>query len=178
MWHEERLLIDGELVEAEGGEVYDNVNPATEEVLGVAADASVEDIRRAIAAARRAFDETRWSTDVELRAGCLRQLHHAMRQRYDQLAEITIAEVGAPRALIDGPQLGAPIEFLAYYAELAENYAWRTELGVADTIAGRGNRWVEREAAGVVAAITPWNYPTQINLAKIAPRWPPAARSC
>ncbi len=82
---------------------------------------------------------------------------------------MTIAEVGAPRMLIDGPQLGKPIEYLTFYADLAESYEWTTDLGVNDTLNGRGHRWVERESAGVVAAITPWNYPNQINLAKIAP---------
>ena len=168
-WHEERLLIDGKLVEAEGGATYDNINPANEEVIGVAADASKADVERAIAAARRAFDETEWSRDVELRVRCLRQLHEALLDHQDELADITVAEVGAPRMLMGGPQLGAPIEFLPFYADLAENYEWNQELGVADTMAGRCNRWVEREAVGVVAAITPWNYPNQINIAKVAP---------
>ena len=65
--HEQRMLIDGELVEASSGKTFDNVNPATEEVLGEVADASTEDMRRAIAAARRAFDETDWSTDRAFR---------------------------------------------------------------------------------------------------------------
>ena len=52
-WHEEQLLIDGKLTPAEGGATYENVNPATEAVLGVAADATVDDARRAIAAAAR-----------------------------------------------------------------------------------------------------------------------------
>ena len=169
MWHEERLYIDGELVEAEGGKVYDNINPATEEVIGVAADASGDDLRRAIAAARRAFDETDWSTNLELRVRCLRQLAAALDEHHDDLAEITIAEVGAPRMLIGGPQLDAPLAYLPYYADLAESYEWTTELGRADTMGGPANRWVEREPVGVVAAITPWNYPNQINLAKIVP---------
>ena len=58
--------------------MFETVNPATEEVLGVVADASAEDLERAIAAARRAFDETAWSTDVALRVRCLRQLQDAM----------------------------------------------------------------------------------------------------
>ena len=62
-YREERLLIDGNLVQATGGRSYPNINPATEEVIGVAADAGPEDIERAIAAARRAFDETDWSRD-------------------------------------------------------------------------------------------------------------------
>jgi aldehyde dehydrogenase (NAD+) len=169
MWHEERLYIDGELVEAEGGKVYDNLNPATEQAFGVAADASEDDVRRAIAAARRAFDETDWSTNVELRARCLRQLHQAMVDHHAELGDVLVAEVGAPRMLVDGPQLGVPRDYLTFYADLATGYDWTTDLGRADTLGGPANRWIEREAAGVVAAITPWNYPTQINLAKIAP---------
>jgi aldehyde dehydrogenase (NAD+) len=169
MWHEERLYVDGKLVEAEGGATYANVDPSNEAVLGVAADASPADVDRAIAAARHAFDETGWSTDVELRARCLRQLHDAMVEHHDELAELTIAEVGAPRMLIDGPQLAIPREYLNFYADLAERYEWTTQLGRAETMAGPSNRWIEREPAGVVGAITPWNYPTQINLAKLAP---------
>ena len=60
---EVRMLIDGRLVEAKSGQVFDNINPATEEVLGQVADAGHEDMGDAIAAARRAFDETGWSTD-------------------------------------------------------------------------------------------------------------------
>jgi aldehyde dehydrogenase (NAD+) len=168
-WHEERLYIDGKLVEASGGATYPNVNPATEEVIGAAADASADDLRTAIAAARRAFDETDWSTDTELRARCLRQLHEAILERKDDIVEMTIAEVGAPRMLMDGPQLGAPLAYLPFYADLAESYDWTTDLGRAETMAGPSHRWVEKEAAGVVAAITPWNYPNQINLAKTAP---------
>jgi aldehyde dehydrogenase (NAD+) len=169
MWHEERLLIDGELVEAEGGKTYDNVNPANEEVIGQAADASVADVERAIAAARRAFDETGWSEDVELRVRCLRQLHEALLAHQDELGDITVAEVGCPRMLLGGPQLGEPLKFLPFYADLAEKYEWHHQLGEADTMAGRSNRWVERVPVGVVGAITPWNYPNQINIAKVAP---------
>jgi aldehyde dehydrogenase (NAD+) len=168
-WHEERLLIDGSLVAAENEAVYPNVNPANEEVIGVAADASEADLRRAIAAARRAFDESDWSRDVELRVRCLRQLHHALLDHQDDLADITVAEVGAPRMLMGGPQLGEPLKFLPFYADLASSYSWHEPLGEADTMAGRSNRWVEKEPVGVVAAITPWNYPNQINIAKVAP---------
>jgi aldehyde dehydrogenase (NAD+) len=169
VWHEERLLIDGELVEAEGGRTYENIDPSNEEVLGVAADASAADVVRAITAARRAFDETDWSTNVALRVRCLRQLRQAMQDHHAELGGIVVAEVGAPRLLIDGPQLGVPRELLGFYADLAETYAWTTQLGATNTLGGPANRWIEREAAGVVGAISPWNYPMQINLAKLAP---------
>ena len=57
MWHEERLLIDGNLVAAEAGNTFETVDPSTGKVLGTAADASVGDAQRAVAAARRAFGE-------------------------------------------------------------------------------------------------------------------------
>ena len=64
MWHEERLFINGELRDADGGATFDNINPATEEVIGVSADASQQDFDDAITAARSAFDSGDWSTDV------------------------------------------------------------------------------------------------------------------
>jgi aldehyde dehydrogenase (NAD+) len=169
LWHEDRLLVDGELRPAAGGATYENIDPATEEVIGTAADASPADIEAAIVAARRAFDETGWSTDLALRARCLRQLHGALIERIDELTEITIAEVGAPRAACAGVQVAVPLEFPAYYADVIEKFEWTTDLGERDTIGGPCTRWIEREPIGVVAAITPWNVPNQINLAKLVP---------
>jgi aldehyde dehydrogenase (NAD+) len=169
LWHEEQLYLDGELVDAEGGVTYDNVNPATEEVLGVAADASVGDIDRAIAAARRAFDETAWAQDVELRIRCLRQLHEAVLGLLEPFRAMTVAEVGTPVALTYGPQLDAPVAFLAWYADLAERYEWTQDLGNAEPMGIPSHRWIEREPVGVVGAITAWNFPTQLNIAKISP---------
>ena len=163
------MLIDGRLVGAQSGDEYANINPATEETLGTAPDARAPAVEAAIAAARRAFDESEWSTDVALRVHCLRQLHQAALDHLDELIELTIAEVGAPRMLCDGPQVRTPIDYLAYYADLAESYPWTHELGDMDTIGGPATRWTEREPVGVVAAITPWNFPTQINVAKVAP---------
>ena len=74
---EPRMLIDGKLVDGEAG-TFRNINPATEEVLGEVADASKADMQRAIDAARRAFDETDWSTHHALRKRCLEQLHAAL----------------------------------------------------------------------------------------------------
>ena len=62
MWHEERLLVGGELVPAEGNRTYPTIDPSTGEQLGEAADASVGDARRAVESARRAFDTTSWAT--------------------------------------------------------------------------------------------------------------------
>ncbi|MBJ22745.1 MAG: aldehyde dehydrogenase family protein [bacterium] len=167
-FREERLLIDGELVQASGGLVYENIDPATEEVIGVAADAGADDIDRAIAAARRAFDETDWSRDHSLRARCLRQLQDAFQENLDALRESYVAEVGCPINMTYGPGIDAPIESLGYYANFLEQYEWTEELGKAAPLgAGEARRWLEREAVGVVAAITAWNFPHELNLKKV-----------
>lgn len=162
------LLIGGTLVPGGSG-VFATANPATEEVLGHAADASPEDVDAAIAAARAAFDDTDWSRDHAFRAHCVRQLRDAMQAHIEELREITIAEVGAPVMLTSGPQLEGPVADLSFAADLAENYGYRTDLGIGETMGISSRRNLRREAVGVVAAITPWNFPHQINLAKIGP---------
>ena len=61
--------------------------------------------------------------------------------------------------------LEAPVEMVRWHAELLDSYAWTEDLGVAQSVYGSHRRWIEREAAGVVGAITPYNFPTQIKLA-------------
>ncbi|MGE2721391.1 aldehyde dehydrogenase [Mycolicibacterium celeriflavum] len=165
---ESSLLIDGKLVAGSGGS-FETVNPATEEVLGVAADATADDMGRAIEAARRAFDETDWSTNPELRVRCLRQLQAVLKEHIEELREITIAEVGAPRMLTSAAQLEGPVEDLSFCADTAESYEWNTDLGEASPMGIKTRRRIAREAVGVVGAITPWNFPHQINLAKLGP---------
>ncbi|MGO8861567.1 MAG: aldehyde dehydrogenase family protein, partial [Acidimicrobiales bacterium] len=75
---EARMLIAGELVEAASGQRFDNINPATEEVLGEVADAAAVDMQRAIVSSRQAFDDSDWSTNHALRRRCLEQLQAAL----------------------------------------------------------------------------------------------------
>lgn len=166
---EERLLVGGELRHARSGATFTTSNPATEEVIGVAADAGPEDVDEAIGAARRAFDTAAWSTDVELRVRCLRQLHDAFVRHADDVRAVTIAETGSPLSLTRSAQLDDPVAGIAWVADLAEGYEWESDLGTASPLGIASHRWVRREATGVVAAITPWNVPHQINLAKLAP---------
>ena len=95
MWHEEQLFIGGELRDARNRSTFENINPATEELLGVSADANEEDFDNAIAAARSAFDTGQWSTDLDVRLHCLDQLNQGLVNHVEELTEITIAEVGA-----------------------------------------------------------------------------------
>src|ERR1700728_867617 len=162
------LFIDGKMSPGSAG-TFPTVNPATEEVLGVAADADAEDMGRAIDAARRAFDDTDWSRNTELRVRCIRQLRDAMREHIEELREITIAEVGAPRMLTGIAQLEVPVNDLSFAADTAESYEYSRDLGDASPMGLPTRRTIVREAVGVVGAITPWNFPHQINLAKIGP---------
>jgi acyl-CoA reductase-like NAD-dependent aldehyde dehydrogenase len=162
-----RMLIDGKLVTAD--RTYPSVNPATGQVLEQAPDASVADAQAAIAAARRAFDTTSWATDVAFRARCLDQLHKALTEHKEELRELTIADVGAPRVLTYGAQLEEPIGIVRYYADLLPGYPLTQEIGEMEFRGQRHRRWIEKEPAGVVAAIIGYNYPTQLALAKLSP---------
>ena len=99
MTYESRMLIDGKLSDASGGATYDNINPATEAVIGPVADANAADMESAITAARRAFDETTWSTDRAFRKKCLVQLKDALAAHREDLRPQIVAEVGAPIGL-------------------------------------------------------------------------------
>lgn len=169
IWREERMLIGGQLVAAASGQTYDNVNPATEQVIGAVAHGAAADMDAAITSARQAFDDTDWAQSLEFRVRCVRQLHEALAKHADELRAALVAEVGCPVALTYGPQLDAPLAGLPWIADLAENYAWETSLGIAEPFGISTRRTVRREPVGVVGAITPWNYPAQINLAKVVP---------
>ncbi|MCK9901603.1 aldehyde dehydrogenase [Parafrankia colletiae] len=163
-----KLLIGGRLVDAEGGATYDNINPATEASIGVAADASAADVEAAIDAARTAFDTTSWSTDVALRVRCLRQLQDALAKHSEPLRALATAEVGLPTKIIHST-IDGPIEGIGWVADLLEKYEFSQDYGMGDIPGFGAHRWVEREPYGVVGAITPWNQPFQVNLAKVAP---------
>ncbi|NKQ51599.1 aldehyde dehydrogenase family protein [Amycolatopsis sp. K13G38] len=162
----ERMLVDGELVTAGNGRSFDNVNPATEQTIGSVPDADAADMERAIGAARRAFDTTSWSTDTAFRQHCLRQLRDALREHAEELRPMIVAEAGTPVALTAAIQLDGPIGYLDHYIDLLAGYEFEHALPDKEVYGVRTERIVRREAAGVVGAITPWNYPLYLNLCK------------
>ncbi len=166
-----RLFIDGKLVAAQSGKTYDNISPATEEVIGQAADAGPEDMDRAIAAARRAFDETDWSTNHEFRYRCLEQLHTALEAAKDEIRPLIAAETGSPMGIcrMGGPQCDVPITFIPETLKILQDYRWQRDIGESEMMGTTSKRLVCKESIGVVACITPWNVPLQINLAKAVP---------
>ncbi|MBM3673900.1 MAG: aldehyde dehydrogenase family protein [Actinobacteria bacterium] len=163
------MLIDGELVEAASGATYANVNPATEEEIGQVADAGVGDMERAVAAARRAFDETDWANDRELRKRCLRQLQEGLAKEREALRPQIVAEVGAPVTLTYAIQQDACIDDMEWDIECIDRIDWEHDLPEHEFFGMRSARRVLREPVGVVGAITPWNFPFMLNLSKIVP---------
>jgi len=170
--HEQRMLIEGKLIEAEGGRVFDNVNPATEEVLGTVADGSRGDMERAVEAARTAFDTTDWAADHAGRKQALLQLQKAIEGEVEELRAELVAEVGCPVLTTYGPQLDAPLrEALRWPAEMIESFSWSRSIGEKDAF-GLGypsTREIWKEPVGVVGVIVPWNFPIEITLNKLGP---------
>ncbi|MGO9854396.1 MAG: aldehyde dehydrogenase family protein [Acidimicrobiales bacterium] len=167
---EVRMLIDGELVEAASGKRFENVNPATEEVLGEVADASADDVQRAIGAARRAFDLTDWSTNRALRKRCLEQLQDALESEREELRDEVVAEVGTPRMMTYAAQVDWPLdEALKYPAKMIDEFAFERALPDSNLMGMASRRAVLKEPMGVVGAIVPWNYPVEVTLNKLGP---------
>jgi len=166
---EGRLFIAGEFREARSGATYENLNPATEEVIGAVADAGPDDMRDAIAAARRAFDESDWSTNHAFRQHCLQQLQQGLEAEKEHLRTQTVQEVGAPLQLTYAVQGDSVIRDLGWVIDLIGRYEWQRDLPDREFFGIKSRRRVYKEAAGVVGCITPWNFPLQVNLAKVVP---------
>ncbi|WP_205875650.1 aldehyde dehydrogenase family protein [Mycobacterium camsae] len=163
------LLIGGALREASDGRTFANVNPATEESIGSAPDGSHEDVDDAVKAARQAFDGSTWPQDHELRAHCLRQLLDGLRAEQETLRQVLVREAGVPVSLTHSIWLDTILESVCYWADLATSFSYEVQVAARSTLAGvTSRRTVVREPVGVVAAITPWNYPLPLNIFKVA----------
>ena len=154
----DRLFISGEWVTpTEDDGLTDVINAADGTVLGRVARGGQADVDWAVAAARRAFDT--WSqTACEERAGALEAVRDALAARQEVAARLISLEVGTPTLISQRVQVGLPLQTLQGYADAARSYAWEETIG---------NSVVLREPAGVVGAITPWNYPLHQLVGKV-----------
>ncbi len=168
-----RMLIDGEWCGASGGATFPVPNPATEEPVGRAPDATAEDMRRAIAAARRAFDHGPWRrTSGEDRARALVRIADAMERRKEEMRRLLVTEVGAT-AITHAMQVEAPIEHLRHWAELARTFTFEEALPVRVSQGALGPQVncgvVYRQPVGVCAMIPTWNFPAYVTVQKLGP---------
>ncbi|MFY9609861.1 MAG: aldehyde dehydrogenase family protein [Blastocatellia bacterium] len=155
----EKLYVNGEWVEPAGKGMLDVINSTTEEVMGRVPEGTAEDINRAVAAARAAFDS--WSgTPADERAGFLQKISAGLAARQNEIAAIIASEVGMPLPLATAVQAGMPAMVMGSYAKLLGDYSFEEQIG---------NSLVVKEPVGVVGCITPWNYPLHQVVAKIAP---------
>lgn len=153
------LYIDGEWVTPAGGDVITVDEAATGEIIGTVPAGDVVDAERAILAARRSFDE--WArVPIADRADVVTAIAAGLREREDELARIMAQEVGTPLATSVRVQVGLAASVFETIAEAAR------ELPAEERI---GNSMVLRVPAGVVGAITPWNYPLYQLAAKVGP---------
>ncbi|WP_327037633.1 aldehyde dehydrogenase family protein [Micromonospora maris] len=153
------FYLDGRWVPAAGGQSLDVHNPSTEQVIGTVPAGTADDVDRAVAAARAAFEG--WAaTDPVDRAAHLDRLHAELTARGDDIARTVATELGTPLKVATRVQVGLPLTVLRSYVDLAARPP------APQTV---GNSLVVHEPVGVIGAITPWNYPLHQIVAKLAP---------
>lgn len=165
-----KLYIDGQWQDSDDDSVLTVINPATEEVIGAVPEGTVGDINRAVAAARRAFDDGPWPVmSVRERSAAMLRMADALERRIADLKELTVREAGSTRALADTLQVVVPLE---HFRDMAERAMVRYdfESPMPPTLgANLGQGVIRREPYGVAALISAYNFPLLLNILKLAP---------
>jgi acyl-CoA reductase-like NAD-dependent aldehyde dehydrogenase len=159
-----RLFIEGRWSTAAGG-TREVVDPTTGAVLMEAGEASAEDTGRAVAAARRAFDDGPWRTMAPRDRGrILLRAADLMREHHEELARLESLDTGKPITFSRMIDVSTAIAQVEYYGSLAAGIEGATRTTAMPTLA-----YTRREPIGVVAAISPFNFPLILSTIKIAP---------
>ena len=164
-----QLFIDGQLTEAADGREFETVDPSTGQPHATVARAAATDVDKAVAAARAAFDDGRWSgLKPERRAEVLSRVAGLLRDNAARLVELEVRDSGGTvRKTRSADVAGAAFTFRTY-AELATRVP--TEVPLPFTVApGPSHNCLRREPVGVAAGIVPWNFPIQNAAWKLAP---------
>jgi aldehyde dehydrogenase (NAD+) len=164
---EAKLFIDGKQCGASNGATYDVIGPWTGEPVGKAADATAEDVERAIAAARRAFDTTDWSTNKQKRVDLLVKLRALFEKNRQRLADLSVHEAGAALGAVKRAHVDMALDGYDDYLRLFDKVVWEKDYGTREGFGAVHQRVAHYEAVGVVAAITPWNVPLYVNIGKV-----------
>jgi betaine-aldehyde dehydrogenase len=153
-----KIYVDGSWIESAGSGRIDVLNPATEEVIAQVAEGTADDVDVAAVAARKAFPEWSALTGAE-RAEYLSKAASLIAERIDELAALVSQDMGMPLGFAKPVQIGMPLANLNAFAELARTYDFDAH--------EVGNSLIVREPAGVVGAITPWNFPLHQVVLKV-----------
>jgi aldehyde dehydrogenase (NAD+) len=146
------MLVAGGLLDADA--MFEVIDPASAQVAGVASDGTVADLDRGIAAARKAFDATPWSRDVEFRHHCLMHLQKALSDERERLRRIVVTEVGCCVSAT-GSQIDDPIDEIGYWADYGLAFDYVEDTGLHETRRGWSRRLLHHHPVGVVGGITP-----------------------
>ena len=155
----DKFYINGEWIPPLGQETLDVVDASTEEVMGCVPAGVAEDANRAVEAASAAFES--WGmTTPQQRQAYLQKLHTAMAARQDELGRVMAGEVGMPMGMAKPIQAGLPLQGVANFIKILDSYSFQETIGNSD---------IMKEPVGVVACITPWNFPLHQIMAKVCP---------
>ncbi len=163
---EYKLLINGELVNSSSGKTVDDIGPASGQSIAQVPESSLEDVNRAVAAAREAYDDGRWSgLTAGARASILEKLASLVEAHAGELAELESQDAGKPIKLARDSDIPFAADNLHFFAGAARHLA-----GTASSeYSGGHTSIIRREPIGVVASLAPWNYPFMMAAWKIGP---------
>ena len=154
-----QYFVGGQWQKSTDSDVIDVVNPFSEQVIASVNSCSAKDISSAVDAAHGAFKT--WScTSIETRVLLLRKIAQVLKEQQEDLSNTISSELGMPLKMTQRVQVGSPISTFELTANELEKFQWEEQIG---------NSKITREPAGVVVAITPWNYPLHQIAAKVAP---------
>ena len=166
-----QMYVDGQWVDALSGRRFDTVDPATEAVLTTVPHSGVEDVERAVLAARRAFDKGPWrSLTPAERQRVLWRIGEGILARADQFAQLETLDNGKSVVVARAVDVTWAAEIFLYYAGWATKIEGRTiPVSVPWAPGGRFHAFTLREPVGVCAQIIPWNFPLVMAAFKVAP---------
>lgn len=158
------LLIHGERVPAKSGRYFETLDPSTETVIGLVAEADAADVDAAVKSARDAFENTWGQMRAADRGLALLRLAELIRRDQEELVQLESLDSGKPVSAVRRQDLPAVIDTLIYYAGWADKIDGKVIPARPDALT-----YTVREPMGVVGAIIPWNFPLMIGMWKIAP---------
>ena len=154
-----KFYINGEFTDPSSNETLGIINPATEEEIGIVALGSIEDVDRAVNSARKAFSVSSKLSKTD-RLDILKTVRENYKKRFNDLSEAIRLEMGAPIKLAEGAQAATGLGHLKTAIRVLENHEFEYK---------HGDYIVREEPIGVCGLITPWNWPINQIVSKVAP---------